>query len=205
MDPLFAFLLGYLAGSIPFGLLLTKAAGLGDVRDIGSGNIGATNVMRTGNKGLAVATLLLDLAKGFAPVFVAGLLWGGGTGSGGAEAGDIAKAFAAAGAVAGHCYPVWLGFKGGKGVATNAGVSFGLAWPIGLAYALVWLGVLASLRISSLAGMSAVVAAVAAAALFGYPQFFPVLAAIAALIIYLHRANIARLIRGEEPRIGGNN
>ena len=188
--------MGYISGSIPFGLLLTKAAGMGDVRDIGSGNIGATNVLRTGNKGLAAGTLLLDLLKGFAPVFAAGIIWAGDTG-------DVAKAFAAGGAVIGHCYPVWLGFKGGKGVATNAGVSFGLAWAIGGAYALIWLSMLGIFRISSLAGMSAVVAAAAAAPLFGYPQFFPVLAAIAGLIIYLHRENIGRLVKGEEPRVGG--
>ena len=193
MEAWYPALIGYLIGSIPFGLLLTKAAGMGDVRNIGSGNIGATNVLRTGNKGLAAATLLLDLAKGFVPVFIAGRLWG-----------EPAMAFAAGAAVIGHCYPVWLGFKGGKGVATNAGVSFGLAWPIGLAYALVWLSVLAIFRISSLAGMAAVVAAAAAAPLFGYPQFFPVLAAIALLIIYLHRTNIARLAKGEEPRVGGS-
>lgn len=190
-EVILAALLGYLLGSIPFGLLLTKAAGMGDVRQIGSGNIGATNVLRTGNKGLAAATLLLDLAKGFAPVWIAGQLWGG-----------PAVAFAAGAAVVGHCFPVWLGFKGGKGVATNAGVSFGLAWPIGLAYALVWLSILAIFRISSLAGMSAVVAAAAAAPLLGFPEYFPVLAAIAGLIIYLHRANIARLIKGEEPKVG---
>ena len=101
----------------------------------------------------------------------------------------------------GHCFPVWLGFKGGKGVATNAGVAFGLAWPLGLAYAFVWLSILAIFRISSLAGMAAVVAAAAAAPLFGHPQFFPVLGAIALLIIYLHRENIARLAKGEEPRV----
>ena len=193
MEALYAALLGYLIGSIPFGLLLTKAAGMGDVRSIGSGNIGATNVLRTGNKGLAVATLVLDLAKGLAPVVIAGQLWG-----------EIAMAFAAGAAVVGHCFPVWLGFKGGKGVATNAGVSFGLAWPIGLAYAFVWLSVLAIFRVSSLAGMAAVVAAAAAAPLFGYPQFFPVLAAIAVVIIYLHRANIARLMKGDEPKVGGS-
>jgi glycerol-3-phosphate acyltransferase PlsY len=193
VEALYAALLGYLIGSIPFGLLLTKAAGMGDVRSIGSGNIGATNVLRTGNKGLAVATLVLDLAKGLAPVVIAGQLWG-----------EIAMAFAAGAAVLGHCFPVWLGFKGGKGVATNAGVSFGLAWPIGLAYAFVWLSVLAIFRVSSLAGMAAVVAAAAAAPLFGYPQFFPVLAAIAVVIIYLHRANIARLMKGDEPKVGGN-
>ena len=192
MDTILAALLGYLIGSIPFGLLLTKAAGLGDVRKQGSGNIGATNVLRTGNKKLAAATLLLDLVKGLVPVLLAGALWG-----------EVAMAFAAGAAVIGHCYPVWLGFKGGKGVATNAGVCFGLAWPIGLVYAAVWLGVLAAFRISSLAGMCAVVAAAAAAPLFGYPQFFPVLAAIAVLVIYLHRANIARLMKGEEPKVGG--
>ena len=190
---IWAALLGYLIGSIPFGPLLTKAAGMGDVRQIGSGNIGATNVLRTGNKGLAAGTLVLDLLKGFAPVALAGHLWG-----------EVAMAFAAGAAVLGHCFPVWLGFKGGKGVATNAGVAFGLAWPLGLAYAFVWLSVLAIFRISSLAGMAAVVAAAAAAPLFGYPQFFPVLGAIALLIIYLHRENIARLAKGEEPRVGGS-
>ncbi|MXO62079.1 glycerol-3-phosphate 1-O-acyltransferase PlsY [Qipengyuania oceanensis] len=191
MDALFAALLGYLVGSIPFGLLLTKAAGMGDVRNIGSGNIGATNVLRTGNKGLAAATLLLDLVKGFLPVFIAGHLWN-----------DVAMAFAAGAAVIGHCFPIWLGFKGGKGVATNAGVAFGLGWPIGLVYAFIWLSVLAIFRISSLAGMSAVVAAAAAAPLLGYPQFFPVLAAIAVVVLYLHRENIARLTKGEEPKVG---
>ncbi|MEC9110205.1 MAG: glycerol-3-phosphate acyltransferase, partial [Pseudomonadota bacterium] len=146
--PLWAALLGYLIGSIPFGLLLTRAAGMGDVRKIGSGNIGATNVLRTGNKGLAAGTLLLDLLKGLAPVLIAERLGG-----------EVAAAFAAGAAVLGHCFPVWLGFKGGKGVATNAGVAFGLAWPVGLAYAFVWLSVLAIFRISSLAGMAAVVAA----------------------------------------------
>ncbi len=191
MEQIYAALLGYALGSIPFGLLLTKAAGLGDVREIGSGNIGATNVLRTGNKGLAAGTLLLDLLKGFAPVYIAGMLWG-----------EVGMAFAAGAAVLGHCFPIWLGFKGGKGVATNAGVAFGLAWPIGLAYAAIWLSMLAIFRISSLAGMSAVVAAAAAAPLFGYPQFFPVLAAIAGLIIYLHRENIGRLAKGEEPKLG---
>lgn len=202
MNSLLAFAFAYLLGSIPFGLLLTKAAGLGDVRKIGSGNIGATNVLRTGNKKLAAATLLLDLAKGFfavalvrqyAPLNNPTLLFD--------AAGPVPAA--ALGAVLGHCFPIWLRFKGGKGVATNAGVSFGLGWPIGLAYALVWLGVLAMTRISSLAGMSAVIAAAIAAALFGFPQFMPVLIVIAAIILWLHRANIGRLSRGEEPRVGG--
>ncbi len=196
MEPVLAALLGYICGSIPFGLLLTKAAGLGDVRNIGSGNIGATNVLRTGNKGLAAGTLLLDLLKGLAPVVAAGMIWAG-------DNGAVAKAFAAGGAVIGHCYPAWLKFKGGKGVATNAGVAFGLAWPIGLAYALVWVSLLLIFRISSLAGMAAVIAAAAAAPLFGFPQYFPVLAAIAGLIVYLHRENIGRLVKGEEPKIGG--
>ena len=184
---------GYLAGSIPFGLLITKAAGLGDIRAIGSKSIGATNVLRTGRKDLALATLLLDSLK-------AGLVAFAFTWFFGREIGFVAGAMA----FVGHCYPVWLGFKGGKGVATNAGVAFGLAWPLGLAYAFVWLSILAIFRISSLAGMAAVVAAAAAAPLFGYPQFFPVLGAIALLIIYLHRENIARLAKGEEPRVGGS-
>ncbi|OGS57286.1 MAG: glycerol-3-phosphate acyltransferase [Erythrobacter sp. RIFCSPHIGHO2_12_FULL_63_10] len=192
MENLFAAILGYLAGSIPFGLLLAKAAGLGDVRTIGSGNIGATNVLRTGNKAVAAATLLLDLAKGLVSVLLAKTFWPGSEG------------IAAVAVVIGHCFPVWLGFKGGKGVATNAGVSFGLAWPIGLAYALVWLGVLALGRISSVAGMSAVVAAAIAAAILGFTGCLFPLAIIAALIIWLHRANIRRLMRGEEPRVGSS-
>lgn len=186
-----ALLLGYALGAIPFGLLLTRAAGMGDVRAIGSGNIGATNVLRTGNKGLAAATLLLDLLKGLAAVLLAEFWF------------PQAVGWAAMGAVLGHCFPIWLRFRGGKGVATNAGVCFGLAWPIGLAYALVWVGVLALARISSLAGMSAVVAAAIAAALLGYRDHVAVLIAIAVLIIWLHRANIGRLLRGEEPRLGG--
>jgi glycerol-3-phosphate acyltransferase PlsY len=187
---LYAALLGYLIGSIPFGLLLAKAAGKGDIRDIGSGNIGATNVLRTGSKWLAAATLLLDMAKGFAAVLVAWLWFPEGI------------PVAALAAVVGHCFPVWLKFRGGKGVATNAGVSFGLGWPIGVAYAVVWLGVLALSRISSLAGMTAVVAAAVAAALFGYEPFVPVLAAIALLVVWLHRENIKRLLTGEEPKVG---
>lgn len=197
---LLAFAFAYLLGSIPFGLLLTKAAGLGDVRQIGSGNIGATNVLRTGNKKLAALTLLLDLAKGFLAVALVRQYFA-------ENAPALALAWgpvpaAALGAVVGHCFPVWLRFKGGKGVATNAGVGFGLGWPIGLAYALVWIGVLAAARISSLAGMSAVVAAALAAAVFGFMPYVPVLVVIAVLIVWLHRANIGRLMRGEEPRVG---
>ena len=196
MDILIAFLIGYLSGSIPFGLLIAKAAGKGDIRSIGSGNIGATNVLRTGSKGLAAATLLLDFAKGLVPVLIVRAIFGG------ADAPLDPVPLAALGAVLGHCFPVWLGFKGGKGVATNAGVSFGLAWPVGLAYAVVWIAVLALLRISSVAGMSAVVAAAIAAFVLGSAQIVPVLAVIAVLIIWLHRANIGRLLRGEEPKVG---
>ncbi len=190
MSQVVAFIAAYLVGSIPFGLLLAKAAGKGDIRQIGSGNIGATNVLRTGSKGLAAAVALLDIGKGLAAV-VAAHVWF-----------PEAVSVAALAAVIGHCFPVWLRFRGGKGVATNAGVSFGLGWPIGVAYAVVWFGVLALTRISSLAGMSAVVAAAIAAALLGYERFVPVLALIALLVICLHRANIARLLKGEEPRIG---
>jgi len=201
LDSVLSLLMGYLFGSIPFGLLLTKVAGLGDVRDIGSGNIGATNVLRTGSKWLAAGTLLLDMLKGFVPVSLAGLLFYAPLDYGDATFGTVPAA--ALGAVLGHSFPVWLKFKGGKGVATNAGVSFGIGWPIGLAYALVWIAVLAFGRISSVAGMSAVVAAAFVAGMTGYAEFIPVLIIIALLIIWLHRANIGRLMRGEEPKIGG--
>jgi len=200
MDPFLAALIGYLLGSIPFGLLLTRFAGLGDVRNIGSGNIGATNVLRTGNKRLAAFTLLGDLAKGLASVLIARALFDQPDPMPQAAYGPVPVAALAA--VLGHCFPVWLGFKGGKGVATNAGVCFGLAWPIGLTYALVWIGLLAGIRISSLAGMSAVVCAAIAAALLGYTAFVPVLIVIAVLVIWLHRDNVKRLMRGEEPKVG---
>ena len=190
MDWTLAFLVAYLIGSVPFGLLLAMAAGKGDIRQIGSGNIGATNVLRTGNKGLAAATLLLDLAKGFAAVLIARQFW------------PDAVGLAAVAAIAGHCFPVWLGFRGGKGVATFAGVCFGLLWPLGAIYAAVWLGVLALTRISSLGGMSAAVSAPVAAALMGEMQLVPWLAAIAVLILWLHRDNIRRLLAGEEPKVG---
>jgi glycerol-3-phosphate acyltransferase PlsY len=190
MDWLMAALAGYALGSIPFGLLLARAAGKGDIRQLGSGNIGATNVLRTGSKGLAAGVLLLDLGKGFFAVWLAARFLPG------------AEGVAALATVLGHCFPVWLGFKGGKGVATTAGVCFALAWPIGLAYAVLWLGMLAVVRISSLAGMSAAVAAPIAAAAIGRWDLLPVLAVIALLVLVLHRANIARLRAGTEPRIG---
>lgn len=184
-------LAGYALGSVPFGLILTRLAGAGDLRAIGSGNIGATNVLRTGRKGLAAATLLLDLAKGAAAVLLAHKVWPG------------AETIAAAGAVIGHCYPVWLRFRGGKGVATLMGVSTALAWPIGLIYAVVWLGMLALTRISSLGGMSAALSAPIAALALGHADAARALAPLAALVLWLHRANIARLRAGTEPRLGG--
>lgn len=181
---------GYLLGSIPFGLILTKLFGAGDLRSIGSGNIGATNVLRTGRKGLAAATLLLDLAKGFCAVRIAAELPGGDPALGGLAA------------VIGHCFPLWLKFKGGKGVATLMGVSLGLAWGIGGVYAVVWLGMLAITRISSLSGMSAAVAAPLAALALGHADYAPVLGVLAVLVLFLHRANIARLRAGTEPKVG---
>ncbi|EZP50293.1 glycerol-3-phosphate 1-O-acyltransferase PlsY [Sphingomonas sp. RIT328] len=188
--PAAALLLGYLLGSIPFGVILTRIAGAGDLRSIGSGNIGATNVLRTGRKGLAAATLLLDLAKGAAAVWlVAGLFPGN----------ELA---AAAAAFVGHCYPVWLRFRGGKGVATLMGIVLALHWPMGLIYAAVWLGLLATLRISSVAGMAAAVSAPVSGALFGRFDYVMLLLALAAIVLWKHRNNIERLLAGTEPRIG---
>ena len=192
VNALWAALLGYAFGSIPFGLILARLAGKGDIRQQGSGNIGATNVLRTGSKWLAAATLLLDLTKGLLPVLLAKQFF------------PEAVGWAALFAVIGHCFPVWLGFKGGKGVATNAGVCFGLAWQLGLVYAVVWIGLLAITRISSLAGMSAVVAAAIAAVIFGWPGYAVVLALIALLVVWLHREDIRRLMAGTEPRVGSS-
>ena len=186
-------LLGYLLGSIPFGLLLTHFAGAGDLRNIGSGNIGATNVLRTGRKGLAAATLLLDAGKGAAAVLlVEWLMPGNGM-------------LAALGAFFGHCYPVWLRFKGGKGVATLLGVVLALHWPSGLVYAAVWLGVLAMVRISSVAGMSAAISAPVSAAYFGRIPLVLLLLALALVVLWKHRENIDRLFAGTEPRVGSKN
>jgi glycerol-3-phosphate acyltransferase PlsY len=188
---IYALVAGYALGSIPFGLILTRLTGAGDLRAIGSGNIGATNVLRTGRKGLAAATLLLDMGKGLAAVLIAWRFW------------PEAAGYAALGAVIGHCFPVWLRFKGGKGVATLMGVALGLGWPIGLAYAVTWLGVLALTRTSSLGGMSAAVIAPIAALATGRIEFVPILVALAVLVIWLHRANIGRLRAGTEPKVGG--
>lgn len=190
MDHMLALGLGYMLGSIPFGLLLARAAGKGDIRQVGSGNIGATNVLRTGSKGLAAAVLLLDAGKGLLAVWLA-WRW----------LPDVA-ALAALGAVLGHCFPLWLRFKGGKGVATTLGVCLGLAWPIGAAYAVVWLALLAITRLSSLSGMlAALTAPVVAAVLLG-KALVPVLAVIALIVVVQHRGNLARLRAGTEPRIG---
>jgi len=187
---LFALLVGYLCGTIAFGLILTRLFGLGDLRSIGSGNIGATNVLRTGRKGLAAATLLLDLAKGAAAVLLVERLFPGD------------GLLAAAGALIGHCYPVWLRFRGGKGVATLMGVALALHWPIGAVYAAVWVGLLATVRISSVAGMAAAIAAPLAAALFGRFDLVLLLLALALVVLWKHGENIERLLAGTEPRIG---
>jgi glycerol-3-phosphate acyltransferase PlsY len=181
--------IGYLLGSIPFGLLLTRLAGRGDIRQIGSGNIGATNVLRTGNRAAAGLTLLLDLVKGWAAVVI-GEAWG-------ADA-----ALAAAGCVViGHMFPVWLGFRGGKGVATALGVLIALAWPVALGAALVWLATALLLHYSSLAALVAAVAAAILAPFVADGATAAVIAGIALLIILRHHANIRRLIAGTESRI----
>ena len=188
---LWAWLLGYLLGSIPFGLLLTRMAGKGDVREVGSGNIGATNVLRAGGKGLAAATLLLDALKGAAAVLIARQLFGAGS-----------EMFAATGALLGHLYPVWLRFKGGKGVATLLGILIPLLPIAAIVYAVVWLGLLATIRISSVAGMAAAVSAPVSGAVLGADYLFPMLLGFALLVVWKHRVNIARLKAGTEPRIG---
>ena len=185
-----ALLLGYLLGSIPFGLVLTKLAGGGDIRETGSGNIGATNVLRTGRKGLAALTLLLDLLKGYAAVWLTSRFLPG------------AEVFAAAGAFFGHLYPVWLNFKGGKGVATYAGIMFGLFWQGGVVYAVAWIAGLLIFRISAVAGLIAAVVAPIAAAYFEKYELVALLVACTLIVFWKHRANIEQLIDGTEPRIG---
>lgn len=182
--------IGYFLGSIPFGFLLTRFAGKGDIREIGSGNIGATNVLRTGSKGLAAATLVLDALKGAVAVLIARQL------------SPDAASFAAAGALVGHLYPVWLRFKGGKGVATMLGILVPLFWPAAAVYAALWIGLLIILRISSAAGMVAAASAPLTAALLGEQSLLGLLFGFALLVIWKHRQNIGRLARGEEPRVG---
>ncbi len=187
---LYAFALGYFLGAIPFGLLLTRMAGKGDIRDIGSGNIGATNVLRTGSKKLAALTLLLDAAKGAAAVLIARFVF------------PDAVIAAAAGALIGHLYPIWLRLKGGKGVATLLGILIPLLWQAALVYALVWIGLLLLLRISSVAGMAAAASAPVTAAVLGEDRLFPLLLGFALLVLWQHRENVRRLVKGEEPRVG---
>ena len=188
---LLSWIVGYLLGSIPFGLLLTWLGGKGDIREIGSGNIGATNVLRSGSKLLAAATLLLDALKATAAILLARELFGRET-----------EAFAAAGALIGHLYPLWLRFKGGKGVATLLGILIVLLPIAAAVYALVWLGLLLTARISSIAAITAAITAPVTAAVLGAHNLFPMLLGFALLVVWKHRANIARLRVGREPRIG---
>ena len=195
--PFFAIALGgYLLGSIPFGLVLTRLAGLGDIRAIGSGNIGATNVLRTGNKGLAALTLLLDGLKGTAAVLI------------GAHWGPDAAIFAGAGAFIGHLFPVWLKFKGGKGVATMLGILFGICWPVGLIAVIVWLIMAFAFRYSSLSALVAAAASPAAAWFLAEWQIAGANRQIAEFCLFLamlvwirHAANIKRLLTGQESKI----
>ncbi len=188
--PTLALLLGYLLGSIPFGVILTRLAGAGDLRSIGSGNIGATNVLRTGRKGLAAATLVFDALKGGLAVWLAERIWPG------------QGSLAAATAFLGHCYPVWLRFRGGKGVAVLLGIAAALAWPIGVACAMAWLLVFALTRVSSLAGIATAIGAPVWAAVWGRFDLVPLLIALALLVGWKHRANMERLLAGTEPRVG---
>lgn len=191
-EPLLALLLGYGLGAIPFGLLLTRAAGLGDVRQIGSGNIGATNVLRTGRKGLAAATLLLDAAKGAAAVLLADWVWPG----------MGLDGLAGIAAFLGHLYPVWLRFRGGKGVATMIGVVAALAWQAALVMAAVWILALLVTRYSSVGGMLAAVSAPVAAFALDRLALVMLFAGFALLVLWKHRANIGRLVKGTEPKVG---
>jgi len=188
--PLLSLLAGYLLGSIPFGVLLTRLTGAGDLRAIGSGNIGATNVLRTGRKGLAALTLILDGLKGAAAVWLASAMWPG------------HEPIAAAGALFGHLYPVWLRFRGGKGVATMFGVMAALHWPSSLVYAAVWIGALLIGRYSSVAGILAALSAPVGAALLGRFDLVLMYLAFGLFIAWKHRTNIERLIAGTEPKIG---
>lgn len=190
IPPAAALALGYLLGSIPFGLILTRAAGGGDLRAVGSGNIGATNVLRTGRKGLAALTLILDAAKGAFAVFLAS---------------RISPEFAVLGGLAaffGHCYPVWLKFRGGKGVATLLGITLALSWPIGAIFAATWLLTVALFRFSSLGGMAAALSAPVSAAGFGEIGLAVLFLALALIVVWKHRANIERLLSGDEPKVG---
>ncbi len=181
---------GYLLGSIPFGIILTRLFGAGDLRQIGSGNIGATNVLRTGRKGLAAVTLILDALKGAVAVLIGAALVPGGA------------LLGAVGAFYGHLFPVWLRFRGGKGVATLLGICFALDWRIGAVYVICWLGGMALTRISSVGGLVAAVSSPIAAVVFGNPAMAVMLTALAISVLWKHSDNISRLVAGTEPRIG---
>ena len=186
-----AFILGYLFGSIPFGLILTKLAGTQDLRSIGSGNIGATNVLRTGHKGLAAATLVLDALKGTAAVIIAGYY-----------AGPNAAMLAGLGAVLGHLFPVWLKFKGGKGVAVYIGVLVGLFWPAAVVFCVLWLATAFTTRYSSLSALVAAFITPIFLWWFGHPALASLFAVLTLLLFYMHRENIKRLQAGTEGKIG---
>jgi glycerol-3-phosphate acyltransferase PlsY len=189
--PLVALALGYLLGSIPFGLILTRLAGLGDIRDIGSGNIGATNVLRTGNKAVAAATLAGDMLKGTAAVLLADQF-------------DMPAMVAGVGAFLGHLWPIWLRFRGGKGVATYLGVLLGLAWPFALAFAGIWIVVAYLWRTSSLSALVASATIPLLLALLGRPELAGVFGLLGVLLWFRHAANLRRLMAGTEGRIGGD-
>ena len=188
---IYAVILGYLCGSVPFGLFITRAIGLGDIRNIGSGNIGATNVLRTGNRWAAAATLVLDAAKAALPVLVARYYWG-----------ENAAMLAAIGAFLGHCFPVWLNFKGGKGVAVMIGSLLALSWPVGLIFCAVWLIIAFAQRMSSLAALTAAATAPIFAFVVVNEWLAGAIAVMAILLFFQHRENIARLMAGTEPKIG---
>lgn len=191
MSPIYiALAFGYLLGSVPFGLLLTRAAGLGDVRQIGSGNIGATNVLRTGNKGLAALTLILDALKGTAAVLIT------------ANWGSDAALFAGVGALLGHIFPIWLRFKGGKGVATYLGILAAFSWKAALVFAATWLAVAFLSRYSSLAALVATAVSPLVLYIVGLPDFALALLALTILVYIKHAANITRLVSGKESKIG---
>jgi len=185
-----ALLFGYLLGSIPFGLIFTKMAGMGDVRAVGSGNIGATNVLRTGNKKVAAATLLGDMLKGTVAVVVA---W---------QFGPDQAVLAGLGAFLGHCFPVWLKFKGGKGVATYIGILLGFSFKAVLVFAAVWLATAAITRYSSLSALLATLVTPVALYMFGHAQWAELIALLTLITFWRHRENIGRLLKGEEGKIG---
>lgn len=182
---------GYFLGSVPFGMVVARAMGLGNLRDIGSGNIGATNVLRTGNKLAAALTLIFDAGKGAVAVLLARGL-----------AGEDAAQIAGLMAFLGHCFPVWLSFKGGKGVATFLGLLIALAWPVGIACCLTWLATAAVMRISSLAALVAAVSSAIWMAILGYPSAIVLALALTAIVLWRHKENISRLRAGTEPKIG---